>query len=248
MLLFPGHAQVEEPSGPCSWTKRPDRDQPSSFNLDDQIEHKLAFLAYYILPKTKVILIGHSVGAYIALEVLKRYHDRSKILKCILLFPTIERVDSSPSGRFWTFVSHYLHWPCLVATVLVSLLPSFAQRWTINWWMYLNSVENKQCIMNATQSMLTYSTVRNMLEIGRQLVTIREIDQDCIRTNLDKLVFFYGQGDPWVPRCHYEDMKRRFPGGHVKLATDEHIQHAFVLDASEKVAQMVWEWIDENIV
>lgn len=243
-----GHAQVDEPSGPCRWkTKQWDQEQPSSFTLTDQIEHKLAFLAYYIPAHSRVILIGHSIGAYIALEMLKRYHDRQKIFKCVLLFPTIERVDSAPSGKFWKFICHYLHWPFLMGTVLVSFLPSFVQRWSINWWMYLNKVENKESIMEAAQSMLNYHTVDNMLEIGRQLATIRELDYECIRANLDKLVFFYGLGDPWVPQGYYEDMKERFPDGEIKLSRDKDIRHAFVLDTSEKVAKMVWEWIEEHI-
>lgn len=247
--FFSGHAPVDEPTGPCRWkSKQWDQpDLPSSFSLTDQIEHKLAFLAYYIPAHCRVILIGHSIGAYIALEMLKRYHNKDKILKCVLLFPTIEQVDSAPSGKMWKFICHYLHWPFLMGTVLVSFLPSFLQRWSINWWMYLNKVENKESIMEAAQSMLNYRTVDNVLEIGRQLVTIRELDNDCIRANLDKLVFFYGLGDPWVPQNYYEAMKERFPDGDIKLSRDKDIRHAFVLDTSEKVAKMVWEWIEEYL-
>lgn len=111
----------------------------------------------------------------------------------------------------------------------------------------MNKVENKESIMEAAQSMLNYRTVDNVLEIGRQLVTIRELDNDCIRANLDKLVFFYGLGDPWVPQNYYEAMKERFPDGDIKLSRDKDIRHAFVLDTSEKVAKMVWEWIEEYL-
>lgn len=113
--------------------------------------------------------------------------------------------------------------------------------------MYLNKVENSESIKTAAQSLLNYSAVDNVLEIGRQLATIQELDFECIRTNLHKLVFFYGLGDPWVPQCYYEDMKERFPDGDIKLSRDKEIKHAFVLDTSEKVAKMVWEWIEEHM-
>lgn len=113
--------------------------------------------------------------------------------------------------------------------------------------MYLNKVENSESIKTAAQAMLNYSTVDNILEIGRQLVTIKELDYECIRSNLNKLVFFYGLGDPWVPQGYYEDMKERFPDADIKLSCDKDIRHAFVLDTSEKVAKMVWEWIEEHI-
>lgn len=244
-----GHAQVDEPSGPCRWktSKQWDHEPPSSFTLTDQIEHKLAFLAYYIPAHAKVILIGHSIGAYIALEMLKRYHDKEKVLKCVLLFPTIERVDSAPSGKFWKFICHYFHWPFLVGTAFASFLPSVVQRWSIGWWMYLNKVEDNESIKAAAQSLLDYSTVDNVLEIGRQLTMIQELDFECIQSNLHKLVFFYGLGDPWVPQRYYEEMKERFPNGEIKLSRDKDIKHAFVLDTSEKVAKMVWEWIEQHI-
>ena len=145
MISYTGHAQVDDPSGPCKCKseKQWDQEQPSSFTLSDQIEHKLAFLAYYIPTHCRVILVGHSIGAYIALEMLKRYHDKEKVLKCVLLFPTIERVDSAPSGKFWKFICHYLHWPFLMGTAVASFLPSLLQRWAVGWWMYLNEVENK---------------------------------------------------------------------------------------------------------
>lgn len=249
MFSYPGHAQVDDPSGPCKCKseKQWDQEQPSSFTLSDQIEHKLAFLAYYIPAHCRVILVGHSIGAYIALEMLKRYHDKEKVLKCVLLFPTIERVDSAPSGKFWKFICHYLHWPFLMGTAVASFLPSLLQRWAVGWWMYLNEVENKECIKNAAQAMLNYHTVNNVLEIGRQLTTIKELDYECVRLNLDKLVFFYGLGDPWVPQVYYEDMKERFPDGDIKLSRDKDIKHAFVLDTSEKVAKMVWEWIENHV-
>ena len=35
--------------------------------------------------------------------------------------------------------------------------------------------------------------------------------------------------------------------GDIKLSRDKDIRHAFVLDTSEKVAKMVWEWIEEYL-
>ena len=52
----------------------------------------------------KVILIGHSVGSYILLEILRRHHaqrntnDEFEIIGGILLFPTVTHLAESPSG------------------------------------------------------------------------------------------------------------------------------------------------------
>ena len=56
----------------------------------------------------KVILIGHSVGAYILLEMIRQHQERIEkpdvedfdLIGGILLFPTIVNIAKSPSGLF----------------------------------------------------------------------------------------------------------------------------------------------------
>jgi pimeloyl-ACP methyl ester carboxylesterase len=57
-------------------------------------------------PRQKVILIGHSVGAYIAMEILRRHRETSgsksvefDIIGGVMLFPTVMDIAASPSGR-----------------------------------------------------------------------------------------------------------------------------------------------------
>lgn len=42
------------------------------FGLDGQIEHKLRFLRKHVPRETSLILVGHSIGCYIILEMMKR--------------------------------------------------------------------------------------------------------------------------------------------------------------------------------
>lgn len=57
--------------------------------------------------RPKVILIGHSVGAYIAMEVLRRHREGSQsdrpvdfdIIGGVMLFPTVVDIAKSPSGQ-----------------------------------------------------------------------------------------------------------------------------------------------------
>lgn len=101
-------------------------------SLQEQIQHVEATLEKYVhslqagngdqgftngkppMP-LKVILIGHSVGAYICMEVLRRRRakeqmqteqpdgrsgpERMKLIGCIGLWPTITWIGQSPSGR-----------------------------------------------------------------------------------------------------------------------------------------------------
>lgn len=70
--------------------------------------------------RQKVILVGHSVGAYLAMEVLRRHRERQKaapatavdfdIIGGVMLFPTVVDIAKSQSGRkitvcpsFWVY-------------------------------------------------------------------------------------------------------------------------------------------------
>lgn len=46
------------------------------FGLEGQVEHKLAFLRNHVPRETSLVLIGHSIGCYIILEMMKRNPER----------------------------------------------------------------------------------------------------------------------------------------------------------------------------
>ncbi|RAK74266.1 bifunctional triacylglycerol lipase/ester hydrolase [Aspergillus fijiensis CBS 313.89] len=100
--------------------------------------------------RPRVILIGHSVGTYIAMELIRRHRERSSaatsssssssspsadnkhssfpIISAILLFPTVVDIAKSPSGRKLTtllaILPHLALIASLVARVLTTLLPA----------------------------------------------------------------------------------------------------------------------------
>lgn len=95
------------------------------YDLEDQIRFVQGKLSALVdgnasagqEPKTsrKVILVGHSVGAYIAMEVLRRHRENQSsqrpdqpskigsaeldIIGGVMLFPTVVDIALSPSGR-----------------------------------------------------------------------------------------------------------------------------------------------------
>jgi pimeloyl-ACP methyl ester carboxylesterase len=85
------------------------------FDLEDQICYVQGKLDGFLAgaeTKQKVILVGHSVGSYIAMEILRRHRERSDakaragadkadfdIVGGIMLFPTVVDIAKSPSGQ-----------------------------------------------------------------------------------------------------------------------------------------------------
>ncbi|KAJ5865257.1 uncharacterized protein N7529_007173 [Penicillium soppii] len=100
-------------------------DSPKDLDLEDQIlfvQKKLANLMdgcddnasanadvnangdSNVKSRPKVILIGHSVGSYIAMEILRRHRENSgptsfDITGGAMLFPTVKDIAASPSGQ-----------------------------------------------------------------------------------------------------------------------------------------------------
>ena len=104
-------------------------DTAESINLPlslEQITHKKIFLEEHIPSKSKIILIGHSIGAYIILHLLKNGSRATNVTKSIL-FPTIERMAISPSSRYVTPMGTYFKRFAIAAVTSFSCLPEFVK-------------------------------------------------------------------------------------------------------------------------
>ena len=106
-----------------------------TYDLEDQIEHKIALLKSLVPRTTQLTLIGHSIGCKICMEIFKRNNSHtikglksqwacnvttfSLILDVYFLFPTIENMVTTERGR------QVLPWVTsfrLLAVILMSVL------------------------------------------------------------------------------------------------------------------------------
>uniref|UniRef100_A0A4W3JBH0 Lipid droplet-associated hydrolase n=1 Tax=Callorhinchus milii TaxID=7868 RepID=A0A4W3JBH0_CALMI len=216
------------------------------FGLNGQIEHKLAFLRKYVPEDVKIVLIGHSIGCYIILEMMKR-EPQLQVLKAVLLFPTIERMAESPQGKLMTPVLCKLRFMMYVPIYFLSFLPESVKTSLVRWALQgLQSLDEGS--VSASLNLFSVDCVANAMYLGSQeMVQVVCRDDSTIQQHLDQLIFYYGRGDHWCPVVYYEDMKRSFPEGTIYLC-QKGIRHAFVLDASEEMAQMITDWLYKDVV
>ena len=156
-----------------------EKDTSGTFTLKQQIEHKIAFLEEHISPRSKLVLIGHSIGAYIILQLLKNEHIRSHILKAILLFPTIERMASTPSGVIVTPFANYFKWPAVLATGLASLIPDTIKKSLIQWWFAKRKVHS--CAIKATLKLVNHRTCDNILTMTQDEMLEVDLRDDQVK-------------------------------------------------------------------
>lgn len=115
------------------------------YSLEDQISLSLNTLQSLHIPSgpkksqpyTSIILIGHSVGSYILLELINRLRKSSSTLTIragILLFPTVTHIAQSPSGVKISTLFKIPDFPrraSFLASTLVSLVPRNWLKWLV---------------------------------------------------------------------------------------------------------------------
>ncbi|KAI4872238.1 hypothetical protein NFI96_034394 [Prochilodus magdalenae] len=234
------------------------------FGLNGQIEHKLTFLSEHVPRDTHLVLVGHSIGCYIILEIMKKNPElKIQVIKSVLLFPTIERMACTPQGQVMTPVLCRLRYAVYLPIFLLSLLPERLKASLIQLALR-NLYSLDTTTIPATISLINVDCVANAMYMGSQeMRLVLERDNSTIRQHLhkkhrrpqlilenpaltvdagSKLIFYYGATDHWCPVQYYYDIRRDFPEGDIRLC-ERGLRHAFVLDAGEEMANMTTEWI-----
>ncbi|TRY59668.1 hypothetical protein DNTS_027406 [Danionella cerebrum] len=215
------------------------------FGLDGQTEHKLAFLRKHVPRGTNLLLIGHSIGCYIILEMMKRDPDL-KVLKAVMLFPTIERMALSPQGKCMTPVLCNLRYALYLPIFLLSLLPENLKFNLVRLAMEKMYTLDKS-IIPATVSLINVDCAANAMYMASQeMKLVLERDTSTIRQHLSKIFFYYGRKDHWCPVQYYHDIRKDFPEGNILLC-ERGFRHAFVLDSGEEVGKMTAEWLLQHL-
>ncbi|KAI1204570.1 uncharacterized protein F4807DRAFT_465481 [Annulohypoxylon truncatum] len=247
--------------------------QRKPHDLEYQIQHTLTALSQLRVesgsrkgfPYDEVLLVGHSVGAYMTLELfhrLLRNQDLAPQLNLtsgILLFPTIHHISSSSNGQKLDLLRRT---PVLgdnayrVAQTFLHLVPQSALHWIVSKVLRFPA----HAAGVTTRWLKSRDGVWQTLHMGMDEMKV--IGEDSWDEELweiahdakahDKVVpkffFFFGRNDDWVA-SHYRDefiRKREKQTDRTKLIVDEgNIPHAFCIKDSEVVAEKVSTWINQ---
>ncbi|KAK7912171.1 major facilitator superfamily transporter [Apiospora marii] len=223
-------------------------------------------------PFDEVILIGHSVGTYLILQLFHeqlRSPERAPHLRLqtgILLFPTIEHIRHSPSGqrlellRSAALLERHAH---RLAAGFLRLWPGVALRWSRDGvWQALHMGLDEMRVIGEDQWDEELWEIEREGEAAAQrgsdasgsTVVASEEEENssgAAAANGDKLppkFFFFGKDDHWVAN-HFRDAfieRRQKQAERTRLMVDEgNLPHAFCIHHSEVVADKVASWINE---
>lgn len=216
-------------------------DNEKIFDLQGQVFHKRAFIEQYVPKDVKIHLIGHSIGAYMNLELLKIPEIKSKVIKSYMLFPTVERMATSPNGKFFTTFFPWMTKLAIFVYTLFVLLPKKFRIFIIYLYFTLFRIE-KHFIGTALKYTQPH-IVQKVLHLAvDEMEKVLELDVDLIKENLNVLKFYYGASDGWTPVQYYYDLKQKIPEVDADLC-QRGIAHAFVLRSGPEMGYMVGDWI-----
>ena len=164
VFLLLGHSPAEDysanPDQNCLSEDDNETKEANSLplSLKEQIAHKNKFLEGHISTHSRIILIGHSIGAYVILNLLRTCQRASDITKAFLLFPTVERMAISPSGRYVTPLVTYFKWLAIASSAAFSILPAFVKEFLVRWWLN----DRKQLSLSSVESILKLLTPQSI--------------------------------------------------------------------------------------
>ncbi|KAH9824929.1 hypothetical protein DFH28DRAFT_10765 [Melampsora americana] len=179
--------------------------------LQDQIEYHQDFVerleGLVDLEKTKVVLIGHSVGAHIAAKVLEKH---PKIVHHIYgLFPTLSEIGSTGNGRsmspmFWPISLPIIHCLQLFLSLIIPrgiLMVLLTLVSTVGKPKSDRRISSSDHLNLASQFVLNTNTVASALIMARwEMKEILELDQSFFQRYHQRISLFWTEKDQdlWV--------------------------------------------------
>lgn len=201
----------------------PLQENANLYDLQAQILHKIEFLRRFVGVDREVILVGHSIGAYIAMQVMKR-EPRLKCEKAILLFPVFERMIHTEHAQAVVKSFHRWQTPIMLLVNLISFTPHSIKRWICSL------LHGQPHLGEATASYLSKHALQSSWFMAKdEFDKVDKRDDSFIKRSWRLLSFYYGARDHWCPLEYFEEMKKDHPQCDLTLC-DRDIEHAFVLN------------------
>lgn len=230
-----GHDEIEDENEkyPRIWTL---------YNTEGQIEHKLDLFNNYFDKRAKLHVIGHSIGAWMLMELLhKNGYLTERISSVNLLFPTLQKFSATKNGKLVNNFVRYLHRIIILFLFIIQLVPTI-RLLAIKLYLYLNSLPLSY-VKRITIYLNPRLQEKSMLLAYEVIDRIHELNTTAITKVKHMTNVLYSAEDAWVPMHHIQDLKKFEP--HV-LLQQVNVEHAFVLKSSELVANIVGNLINNG--
>lgn len=249
-----GHAGHEIPRNNPICSVQALKGNEGLFGLKGQVEHKVVcllqnlssillfqidFIKSYVPKDAKLHLIGHSIGSYIILELLKEESIKKQVVDVNLLFPTVEYMAETPNGKFMTTFIKPIVWLILFLAWIYTILPSFLS--SLLMYIYMKLVCMPKMHFRTLVHFIEPSILEKVFFMAyEELDFVKERNNSVIKENSNKFRLLYGDKDGWAPPNYCDKLKNDIPEINTQMS---HFDHSFVLKQSRDVGSIVADWI-----
>ncbi|MCD7452887.1 hypothetical protein HAX54_018561 [Datura stramonium] len=197
------------------------------FSLQEQTDHKMNFIEHELQDvEVPIVLVGHSIGSYISLDIFKRF--QGKVTYCICLYPFLAVNTKSSTQTIIKKIaaSRILSMGFSSIVAILGLLPVWISRILVK-----NSVGKSWCpsaVEALCSHVLRYHAVQNMLYMAMtEFQKLSEVpDWSFMREKKGQVAFLFGVDDHWGPLDLYEEISNKVPGAVLSVEGGNYT-HAF---------------------
>lgn len=175
----------------------------------------------------RIFLGGHSIGAYIGLQILSQYTTFIKLF--FGLAPVLSRIKESPNGQNLKFMGiSPVNWSVRTIGSVLCSLPRPALK--LLTYSYAKSI--KPDLREEILSTIHGSQIRNILYmLQHEFHLVRKPNWDLLRSLQEKMILYYIPGDNWAPLCHAEEIHNTCTNlqGYIMEEKSFNVSHAWCL-------------------
>ncbi|CAH9068446.1 unnamed protein product [Cuscuta epithymum] len=218
------------------------------FSLQAQIDHKMNFIEQeFNNVEVPIILVGHSIGSYISLEIFKRL--QKEVGFCIGLYPFLTVNTKSWTQSFIKKIAASRSISAMLSSIVACLgmLPAWISTYFVK--KYVGKLWSPTAVDALCTHLLQFHTMQNVLFMAMtEFDKLSEaLDWAFLRDNRSQIAFLFGDDDHWGPVHVLEEICEKVPGAVVTVEEEGH-SHAFScteagsLWAAKYVAGMVMRY------
>ena len=201
------------------------------FSLQDQIEHKISFIKQHIPPNQPLIVIGHSIGAYISIHCVEELEGQGhpRILKVIAVFPFFWMEDNPPWKVQGLALAASLYGTMGNIAGLLSLAPQSVKTAVIRAFTRRDQLDLSA--VSITASLLSSQSVKQNFFMGHTEFQTTGLKKkppplDLLRSLGQRLSIYGCPLDDWLSEASFTFLKSELPDSRHVFIQDA--RHAFV--------------------
>lgn len=180
----------------------------------------------------KIVFIGHSFGAYIALRLLQDRSIAQAHAGSILVHPALENLAKTEKGvvmaRYLAFKADILL--KLMAHVIDNFLPKSFKMQLTKWNCSPEFVKtSSSMVMESVAQMACPKSVLALVQMARsEFETVKDLDhKKLVKPHIGKLKLLYSIGDHWANEASRIELAGSYPELHIE---EHQAMHAFIMD------------------